>query len=52
MTQQIRFSEIEYDAQKKQTLDVSGGPHALVMRCVGVNPEALAEPAVVLRAAR
>lgn len=32
-------------AQKKQTLDVSGGPHALVMRCVGVNPEALAEPA-------
>jgi len=31
--------------QKKQTLDVSGGPHALLLECAGPNPEELADSA-------
>lgn len=32
-------------AQSKQTMNVKGGPHALVLNCVGANPPALIEDA-------
>lgn len=34
-----------FQAQAKQSLSVSDGPHALLLRCSGANPEALLETA-------